>query len=172
MKPLSAITADDHVRSEGEPALTIVQYGDYDCPHTRASTPIIRSIMSALPTPPRFVFRHFPLRHLHANAQALSEIAEAAASLGHFWPTHDRLMGHRAGITRDDILVDLMAAHVDVDAVRRLMGSSAIQARIERDVSDGAASGVHSTPTWFFNGAIWDGHYDRATLEERIRIAM
>jgi protein-disulfide isomerase len=172
MKTLSAIAPDDHVRGATEPALTIVQYGDYDCPHTRASTPIIRSIMAALPTPARFVFRHFPLRHLHANAQALSEIAEAAASLGHFWPTHDRLMQHRAGITQEDVFADLSAAHVDVDAVRRLMGSSAIVARIERDVTDGAASRVHSTPTWFFNGTIWDGHYDRDTLEERIRLAL
>ncbi|HEX4513565.1 MAG TPA: DsbA family protein [Polyangiaceae bacterium] len=169
---LAAIAPEDHVRGAAEPALTIVQYGDYDCPHTRASTPIIRSIMSALPASSRFVFRHFPLRHLHANAQALSEIAEAAASLGHFWPTHDRLMEHRAGITQDDVLVDLFAAHVDVDAVRRLMGSSAIAQRIERDVTAGASSGVHSTPTWFFNGVIWDGHYDRETLEERIRLAL
>src|SRR4051794_22140785 len=113
-KPLPPITDDDHVRGAAEPALTIVQYGDYDCPHTRASTPIIRSLIGALTVPVRFVFRHFPLRHLHANAQALSEIAEAAATLDHFWPTHDRLMGHRAGITQDDVLADLSAAHVDV----------------------------------------------------------
>ncbi len=168
-KPMSAIAADDHARGPADAALTIVQYGDYDCPHTRAAASIIQAIEDELPARPRFVFRHFPLRHLHANAQILSEIAEAASSLGRFWEVHERLMSHRHGVSQRDVLEDLRGAHVDVDALERLLGSAPITDRIERDVQAGAASGVHSTPSWFFNGVLWDGHYDRDTLLERVR---
>jgi protein-disulfide isomerase len=166
------ILADDHARGPADALLVIVQYGDYDCPHTRASASIIRAIKDELPTRPRFVFRHFPLRHLHANAQILSEIAESAATLGHFWDVHERLMGHQRGITQHDVLDDLRNASIDVEALQRLLGTAPITARIERDVQAGTAMGVHSTPTWFFDGARWDGHYDRDTLLGRVRAAL
>jgi protein-disulfide isomerase len=168
MTPLDAL---DHVRGPADATLTIVQYGDYDCPHTRASTAIIHEIERSLERPVRFAFRHFPLRHMHANAQRLSEIAEAAYALGHFWAVHERLMSHRR-MDEQEIMSDLIAAGVDVAALRPLLGSEAIRARIERDVLSGKASGVHSTPTWFFDGAIWDGHYDRDTLNSRIGLAL
>jgi protein-disulfide isomerase len=164
MNSIGAIAADDHVRGTVGARLTLVQYGDYDCMHTRASAAIIKAVESRLDAPVQFVFRHFPLRHMHANAQTLSEIAEASAALGKFWETHDRLMSHRDGLTRDDVMHDLAAAKVDVDAVQRLIAGTAVKARIERDVQQGARAGVHSTPTWFFNGVLWDGQYDVETL--------
>jgi protein-disulfide isomerase len=164
MNKLHAVVGDDHIRGPSDALLTIVQYGDCDCPHTRASAAILTAIERRLDAPVRFVFRHFPLRHLHANAQILSEITEAASILGHFWETHDRLMSHRSGLNHDDVMSDLVAAKVDVDAVQKLIAGTVIKARIERDVEQGARAGVHSTPTWFFNGVLWDGHYDVETL--------
>ena len=169
---MPAILPDDHVRGAADAPLTIVQYGDYDCPHTRASTAIVRALEADLRIPVRFLFRYFPLRHLHANAEMLSEIAEAAAVLGSFWEVHERLMRHPHGITQRDVLDDLRTADIDIEALEGLLGSVSVKQRIERDVHAGAASGVHSTPTWFFNSTIWDGHYDRGTLDERVRIAL
>ena len=169
--PFSPVTASDHVRGPANAPLTIVQYGDYDCPHTRRSTAIVHDLERALDVPVRFVFRHFPLRHMHANAQLLSEIAEAAAELGHdYWLVHERLMSHRQ-ITQEAVLADLAAAKLDVEAIQQRLGSKAIVDRVEADVVSGKASGVHSTPTWFFNGALWDGHYDADTLRSRIEDA-
>jgi protein-disulfide isomerase len=162
-EPMPPIVDDDHAFGAPDAALLIVQYGDYDCPHTRASIPIIRAIAEELSVRTRFVFRHFPLRHLHADAQLLSEIAEASAVLGRFWEVHERLMGHVHGITQRGVLEDLRAAGLDIDALQRQLGSPPVEGRIEGDVRGGIGSGVHSTPTWFFNGVLWDGHNDHAT---------
>jgi NhaA family Na+:H+ antiporter len=162
----------DHMRGPADAPLTIVQYGDYDCPHTRASTTILASLLPTLRFPVRFVFRHFPLRHLHANAELLSEIAESAAAQDKFWPMHDHLMAHRRGVTRLDVVADAAAAGVVLESLEDAVGSAAIRARVEADVESGRASGVHSTPSFFFNGVLFDGHYDEATLRAQIKQAM
>lgn len=169
MKPLLPVHADDHVRGPEDAPLTIVQYGDYDCPHTRRSHGILSSLLGQLTFEVRFVFRYFPLRHLHANAQWLAEVAQAAAVQGKFWPMHDHLMGHRKGVTPEDVIADAAAAGVELATVDQAVGTDAVRARIQADVSSGKASGVHSTPTFFFNGALHDGRYDEATLHERIQ---
>jgi protein-disulfide isomerase len=166
------VTADDHARGPVDAPLVVVQYGDYDCPHTRKSSESLRALEGDLGVPIRLVFRHFPLRHLHPNAQAFAEIAEASAAVGSFWEAHDQLMGHHRGRGPLELLDDMRALGVDVDAVRQRLGSAAVVERIERDVKAGAGAGVHTTPTWFFNGMFWDGHYDAATLAERARLAL
>ena len=166
--PLEPIEAADHVRGPDDAQLTIVKYGDYDCPHTRRSHAILSAIIARMTRQPRFVFRHFPLRHLHENAEMLAELAEAAAARGKFWEMHDHLMAHRRGITRHDVVRDAEAVGVAIEALDELIGADAIRARVERDVESGQRAGVHSTPTFFFNGLLHDGHYDQATLEAKI----
>ena len=166
------LVADDHARGPADAPLVVVHYGDYDCPHTRKSSEILRALEGELGVPMRYVFRHFPLRRLHANAQVLSEISEAAATLGSFWEAHDRLMGHHQGRGPMELLDDLRAVGVDVDAIRQRLDSAPVVERIERDVKGGVGAGVHTVPTWFFNGVLWDGHYDLATLAERARMAL
>ena len=172
MKPLAPVDATDHTRGPATAPLTLVQYGDYDCPHTRASHGVLATLLPALGFPVRFVFRHFPLRHLHAQAELLAEIAEAAARQGKFWPMHDHLMSHRRGVTRPDVVADAAAAGVVLEMVDELVGTPAIRTRIQSDVETGKESGVHSTPTFFFNGVLHDGHYDAATLRARIEDVM
>ncbi|HEY0705699.1 MAG TPA: thioredoxin domain-containing protein [Polyangia bacterium] len=172
MKPLLPVHAADHVRGPVDAPLTIVQYGDYDCPHTRASHGVLARLLPSLDHEVRFVFRHFPLRHIHVNAEVIAEIAEAAAVQGKFWPMHDHLMAHRKRVTREHVMADAVAAGVALDAIDDLVGSPAIRSRIESDVESGKASGVHSTPTFFFNGTLFDGHYDDKTLREQIDRAL
>jgi protein-disulfide isomerase len=163
----------DHVRGPGQAAITIVQYGDYDCPYTRRSHLVMAQLFAVLGPQgqPRFVFRHFPLRHLHANAEVLSELAEAAAVQGRFWEMHDHLMGHRRAITREDVITDARAAGIALERLDEVVGSPAIAARVQADVSSGRASGVHSTPTFFFNGVLYDGHFDEGILREQLERA-
>lgn len=165
---LEPLHDDDHVRGPADAQLTIVEYGDYDCPHTRRAHSILTSVVGRLPAPPRFVFRHFPLRELHQNAQFLSEVAEAAATQGKFWELHDRLMAHRRPIAREDLTRDVEAIGLSAATLEGLLGREDVRARIQRDVDSGQAAGVHSTPSFFFNGVMHDGHYDEATLSEKI----
>ena len=166
--PLEPIQDDDHVRGPADAELTIVEYGDYDCHHTRRAHSILSSVIGRMAHAPRFVFRHFPLRALHPNAEMLAELAEAAAARGVFWDMHDHLMAHRRGITRADVVRDAQAVGVAVEALEQQVGDEAIRARVERDIESGRRAGVHSTPTFFFNGLLHDGHYDEATLQAKI----
>ena len=166
-----AVGPHDHVRGEASAPLTVVWYGDYECPYTRASAPVIDALAAEHAGQVRLVFRHFPLRHLHANAQVLSEITEAAALQGRFWEVHDRVMRHRE-LTERAVLHDLKAAGVDVDALAAQLGAEALRERIEADVRGGKAAGVHSTPTFFFNGEIHDGKGDEATLRRLLDAAL
>lgn len=143
---------DDHVRGPREAAVTIIEYGDYECPHTRAAHEVVERLLAANPDV-CFVYRHFPLLDLHPNAERLACIAEAAD--GAFWEVHERLMTDGQDV--DDELED--------DAI------AAASERVDRDVGEGMNAGVSSTPTFFFSGDKHDGHYDYATLEERLRAA-
>jgi protein-disulfide isomerase len=170
IEPVEAEHAIDHARGAATPRVTIVEYGDYDCPHTRASQSIVDRLL-AENVDIRIVFRHFPLRNLHANAEILSRIAEAAHRQDKFWPMHDHLMRHAAAIDRRAVLDDARTVGLEVEAMNEALEDAALIARIEHDVTRGRESGVHSTPTFFFNGAIHDGHYDYATLSARLEEA-
>jgi len=170
MVPIAPIVEDDHARGAAHPAITIIEYGDYDCPHTRAAQSVVDRLV-AENADVRIVFRHFPLRHIHANAEVLARIAEASTALGKFWPMHDHLMHHRRAIDEAAVMEDAAACGADMAAIRRALGDDAIVERIERDVRSGRASGVHSTPSFFFDGALHDGHYDYDTLAGKLREA-
>lgn len=166
--PLEPMSSVDHVRGPADAELTIVEYGDYDCPHTRRAQAILAGLIARMPREPRFVFRYFPLRERHANAEMLAELAEAAAAAGKFWEMHEQLMSHRRAIAREDILRAADAIGARMDDLEKQIGSGPLRARIQRDVESGRRAGVHSTPSFFFNGVLHDGHYDEATLARKI----
>jgi protein-disulfide isomerase len=165
--------ADDHARGPCDAAIVIVEYGDYACPHTRRAHLVITPLFAGLgpKDEPRFVFRHFPLRQMHADAEFLSELVEAASVRGKFWEMHDHLMGHRAAIGRDDLAADAAAVGLELAPLNALIGTPALKSRVEADVQSGRANGVHSTPTFFFNGVLHDGHYDAPTLRAKLEEA-
>jgi protein-disulfide isomerase len=166
--PVERVQEGDHVRGADDAAVTIIEYGDYGCPHTRASQAVVDRLLAANPDV-RVVFRHFPLQHLHAHAEPLARVAEAAGLQGKFWEMHDHLMRHhRTAINEKGVLHDAVDAGLDVDQLGNDMDDDAVRSRVERDVERGHAAGVHSTPTFFFNGALHDGHYDEDTLAERL----
>lgn len=166
MKALPPIGPQDHVRGAADAALTIVQYGDYACPHTRASVPVLDAILRENEDV-RLVFRHFPLHHLHPDAEALALLAEAAGAQGKFWEAHDRIMG-KASPDPDEVLAALPELGVDRDAVEALLAEGKLEDRVEDDRRGGELAGVHSTPSFFFDGALHDGKYDGKTLREKL----
>lgn len=168
--PVAPLASDDHVRGADKPTITIIEYGDYDCPHTRAAQLVVDKILAEQPDV-RIVFRHFPLRHLHPNAESLSRIAESSARQGKYWPMHDHLMHHTGSVDERGLIADAHAVNVDLDKIAKDFKDAKIAARVERDVASGLASGVHSTPTFFFEGQMHDGHYDYRTLCEQLEAA-
>jgi protein-disulfide isomerase len=167
---VSPPTPDDHVRGATHARVVIIEYGDYDCPHTRKAEAVVDRLL-ADNRDVQVVFRHFPLRDMHANADALARAAEAAALQDKFWELHDRLTRHREPVDDEALESDVREAGVDFERLRRDARGQAVRARVERDVQSGRAAGVHSTPSFFFNGVLHDGHYDIDTLLDRLGAA-
>jgi protein-disulfide isomerase len=162
------VTDLDHVSGSLGAPVVIVEYGDYDCPHTRAANAILKQLMLDEPGRLALVFRHFPLRHMHQNAEALARLLQAVEPGERFWQAHDAVMAIRR--------MSLSAAHdaltalgFDVPSLERASGAAASQ--VQAYVESGLADGVHSTPSFFFNGEPWDGHYDIDTLRQRLAVA-
>jgi protein-disulfide isomerase len=147
--------------------LTLIQYGDFDCAHTRASQEAIRRLLDENEDI-QFVFRHFPVRDKHVRAEALSRVAEAAERQGKYWPMYDRIMAHHRSVDPSTLADDGRAVGLDLGAVARDLRDPVIAARVQHDVDEGAASGVANTPTFFVQGRMHDGHYDYETLARRI----
>ena len=170
------VASDDHVAGSAEAPVTLVEYGDFECPHCGRAYPIVKSIQRELGTELRFVFRNFPLSEAHPHAEHAAEAAEGAAAQGRFWEMHDTLFEHQAELEDADLV--RYAADIGIDAARlrhELMAST--YARKVRDhFRSGVRSGVNGTPTFFINGQRFDGNWSSAVeflraLRERIPTA-
>jgi protein-disulfide isomerase len=166
MNPLSIPPTDALGRLDAP--LVIVEYGDYDCPHTRRAHANLKQLIASSESPVALVWRHFPLRHLHQNAQKLAELMQAIREPERYWAAHERLMAQRR--------MSLEVAEQELGALGfSLAELSAVSAdaalAVQADVDRGLADGVHSTPSFFFNGAPHDGKYDLDTLRQQAAVA-
>lgn len=169
MQPLSVPPTDaDRVLGRLDARIVIVEYGDYDCPHTRRAHGFLRQLLKEREGDLALVFRVFPLRHLHENAQRLAEMMHAIEDPAAFWLAHERMMAERRMSLEvaERVLTEL---GLGAAASTPVGGESAL--RVQADVDRGLQDGVHSTPSFFFNGAPHDGHYDIDTLRERLASA-
>jgi protein-disulfide isomerase len=159
--------AVDHVRGS-EKATVILEYGDYECPYSRAAYRQIQRVEAQLGGGLRFAFRHFPLTAIHPHALAASCAAEAAALQGRFWEMHDTLFHRQNALEDDDLRRYASELGLDLerfDADRR--GEAGLDP-IRRDVESGNAVGVQGTPTIFIDGALHEAGYDVATLMQAV----
>jgi len=154
----------DHVR--GLPAgRLIIEYGDYECPYSRQAFHAIQQVERQLGGSMRFAFRHFPLTGVHPHALAAAAAAEAGALQGRFWDMHELLFHRQRALEDGDLLGYAARLGLDVAAFDRDRASTAVAARIRRDVDSGLASGqVLGTPTLFINGIVHRGGYDPPAL--------
>jgi protein-disulfide isomerase len=162
----------DHSQGPGDAAVTLVEYGDYECPHCGRAYPIVKEIQKRLGSRLRFVFRNFPLAELHPHAQHAAEAAEAAAVQGKFWEMHDVIFEHQRALD-DRHLVDYAAVlRIDQERLQRELSSHAYAGRVREDFLSGIRSGVNGTPTFFINGVRYDDSWDSETLEHALRAAI
>lgn len=154
----------DHVAGPAAARVTLVEYGDFECPRCGEVAPVIKAAQAAFGPNLRFVFRHFPLRSSHPHALAAAKASEAAAAQGHFWPMYDRLFQHQSDLGPEALLRHARKLGLDQDRFQRDMDGREVEVRIREDLASGARSGVAGTPSLFINGERYDGPREREAL--------
>ncbi|GLK99397.1 Na+/H+ antiporter NhaA [Dactylosporangium matsuzakiense] len=159
----------DHVRGAADASVTIVEYGDFQCPYCGQAEPVVRALLSD--TDLRYVWRHLPLTDVHPQAQLAAEAAEAAAAQGAFWPMHDLLLDHQDELKPAALVDYAERLGLDRDQFHDDLRHHRHAARIDQDLESADLSGVSGTPTFFINGQRHYGAYDLATLTEAVKVA-
>jgi Na+/H+ antiporter NhaA len=158
----------DHIRGSEQAPVTLVEYGDYECPYCGQAEPVIRELLETFGDDVRYVWRHLPLSDVHPNAQMAAEAAEAAAAQGAFWPMNDLLLRHQDALTDDDLTGYAQELELDVDRFWDELRRRRYADRVDEDVASADASGVAGTPTFFINGRRHRGAYDVETLTDAV----
>jgi Na+/H+ antiporter NhaA len=161
----------DHIRGALDAPVTLVEYGDYECPYCGQAEEVIRELLSAFGDDLRYVWRHLPLSDVHPSAQLAAEAAEAAAAQGAFWPMHDMLLAHQDELRPLHLRHYAEAVGLDVDRFRDALRRRDHLPRVAEDVATADASGVAGTPTFFINGRRHHGAYDVAALTSAVDAA-
>jgi protein-disulfide isomerase len=159
------VTEDrDHIQGPADAAVTLVEYGDYECPYCGAAYPIIKEVQARMGERLRFVFRNFPISTSHPHAEQAAEAAEAAAGQGRFWPMHDLLYENQGRLRDQDLRAYAEQLGLDVQPFDKELAEHVHAARVHGDFMSGVRSGVNGTPTFYINGARHDDSYDIETL--------
>jgi protein-disulfide isomerase len=161
----------DHVRGPQGAPVTLVEYGDFECPYCGRAEPIVREFLAEWGDV-RFVWRHLPLSDVHPHAQLAAEAAEAAADQGAFWEMHDLLLDHQGDLRLPDLVGYAEDLGLEVERFEDHLRRRAGAARIAEDVDSADLSGVSGTPTIFINGQRHRGGFDMATLTSAVRTAV
>jgi protein-disulfide isomerase len=160
----------DHIRGPRQAPVTVVEYGDFECPYCGQAEDTIRELLAGHGDV-RYVWRHLPLNDVHPQAQLAAEAAAAAAEQGKFWEMHDLLFAHQDALTVKHLLRYAGELGLDVDRFREDLREHAGAARVAEDVDSADLSGVSGTPTFFVNGRRHHGAFDIEALSKAVRIA-
>ena len=161
--------ARDHIRGPEDAVVTIVEYGDFQCPYCGRAEPSVRKLLADVDV--RFVWRHLPLTEVHPQAQLAAEAAEAAATQGAFWQVHDAMLAHQDMLEESDLVALAKSLNLDSDALIEALHTRRFAARVAEDVRTADASGVAGTPTFFINGQRHYGRYDIDSLKAAVAAA-
>ena len=160
----------DHVRGPKKSPVTVVEYGDFECPYCGQAEPVVRELLADLGDV-RYVWRHLPLNDVHPHAQLAAESAEAAARQDAFWDMHDLLLGHQGALLPADLLRYAADLGLNTEQFGDDLSNHAGAARVAEDVDSADISGVSGTPTFFINGIRHYGAYDIGTLTAAVKAA-
>jgi len=160
----------DHIQGLDTAPVTLVEYGDYECPYCGDAYPIIKQVQKNLGNKLRFIFRNFPITQIHAHAQHAAEAAEAAAAQNKFWEMHDYLYEHQQAL--DDNHLEKYASRLGLDMTQfnHDMASHAYAQRVREDFLSGVRGGVNGTPTFYINGIRYNGSWNLETLLKTLRL--
>jgi Na+/H+ antiporter NhaA len=161
----------DHIRGALDAPVTLVEYGDFECPYCVEAVPVINALIERLGDELRYVWRHLPLSDVHPSAQLAAEAAEAAAAQGHYWEMHDRLLADSAELSTVEIHALAQELGLDLDRFESDLHHRRHAARVAADVRSADASDVTGTPTFFVNGRRHEGIYNVEVLTREIQAA-
>jgi protein-disulfide isomerase len=164
------ITEEDHAQGLANAAITLVQYGEYECPYTRLSRHSVHQLQREFADSLRFVLRHFPLEEIHPHARGAAAAAEAAGLQTDFWTMHEYLFEHQKALEDADLKKYARELGLDPQRFDRDRSSPDVEKRIDRDLASGQRSGVQGTPTFYVNGTRHDGGYDLDSLRSAIQV--
>ena len=154
----------DHIQGRADARVTLVEYGDYECPYCGQAYPIVKGIQGRMGEGLRFVFRNFPISTSHPHAERAAEAAEAAGTQGRFWDMHDQLYENQRQLQDSALHAHAEALGLDVDLFDKELAERVHADRVHEDFLSGVRSGVNGTPTFFINGLRHDDSYDFETL--------
>jgi protein-disulfide isomerase len=164
-----AVTDRDHIQGHTDAPLTLLEYGDYECPHCGRAYPIVKEVQRVFGERLRFVFRNFPLSQSHPHAQHAAEAAEIAGEMGEFWPMHDMLFEKQSELRDSSLVEHAVGLGLDRAAFQRKLEGHEAEARVREDFVGGVKSGVNGTPSFFINGVRYDEPWDLETLSEALK---
>jgi protein-disulfide isomerase len=160
----------DHVIGPETAPVTVVEYGDYECPYCGAAYPVTKALQQRLGENLRFAYRHFPLSQIHPHSYQAAEAAEAAGVQDSFWEMHDMLFEHQARLSTQDLLAYAGALGLELERFAEDLAEHRHAPKIRDDFFSGVRSGVNGTPTFFINGLRHDGGYDLASMLEAVQL--
>jgi protein-disulfide isomerase len=165
--PVLAVAVDDdrdHIQGPANAAVTLVEYGDYECPYCGAAYPIVKELQARMGDRLKFVFRNFPITTSHPHAEQAAEAAEAAAAQGRFWEMHDLLYENQRRLRDQDLHAYAEQLGLDVEQFDKDLAEHVHASRVREDFMSGVRSGVNGTPSFYVNGSRHDDSYDLETL--------
>jgi protein-disulfide isomerase len=162
------VSTEDHILGPGNAPATLVEYGDYECPHCARAYPIVQRVQKHFGSRLRFVFRNFPLSEMHPNAEFAAEVAEFAGANGKFWEMHDRLFENQSRLGGPLYAELTQQLHLSKDDLREALETREYRDRVHADFIGGVRSGVNGTPTFFINGHRHDASFEFENLVSAI----
>jgi protein-disulfide isomerase len=153
------VSESDHTLGPGNAPVTLLEYGDFECPYCSRAHPILQGVRRTMGDRLRFVFRHFPLSQAHPHAEHAAEASEAAGAQGRFWEMHDLLFENQHALEDDDLAMYAAQIGLDAQRVAREIAAGTYAKKIRNDFRGGIRSGVNGTPTLFINGLRFDGNW-------------
>ncbi|MGH3733913.1 MAG: DsbA family protein [Acidimicrobiales bacterium] len=160
---------NDHVRGADNAVLTVVEYGDYQCPYCGQAYPIVARLAKKFESTMRLVFRNLPLADVHPHAEAAAEMAEAVAMQDKFWPMHNMLYENQRSLGDEDLRTYAKDVGADVKRAEEAILSGAPRARVETDLEGAIRSGANGTPAFFVNGVRYDESWFYDPFEEYLQ---
>jgi protein-disulfide isomerase len=158
---------DDHIRGPANAPVTLVEYGDFECPFCGLAYPAVKALEARYPRELRVVFRSFPLQQ-HPHAEAAAEAAEFAADAGRFWEMHDTLFTHQRALEVRDLLRYARDLGLDSHALERALRDGTYAAIVAEQKESGEESGIPGTPAFFVNGVLFEDEPSEANLSHAI----
>lgn len=156
------VSETDHILGPDNAPVTLVEYGDFECPHCGRAAPVIDGIQRYMAESMRFVFRHFPLGEAHPHAQHAAEASEAAGAQGKFWEMHHLLFANQADLDDESLLSYMSKIRIDVARAEQELAEGVYTKKVRDDFRGGVRSGVNGTPTFYINGSRYDGDWSNA----------